>query len=154
MYINTDDRVSCAGIVYGWKFCSYRNSADAHVQISMYRDIEEEGGGYQLVNGSVYLLTVDENIDSYTCLDRFLDHHEYFTVEQGDMIASCWNDANGIEMLSISRNSLATGGECSQGIIDETSRNNYKKLLLSAYISKLLLEVLDTYVSECNYRFM
>ena len=72
----------------------------------MYRDIEEEGGGYQLVNGSVYLLTVDENIDSYTCLDRFLDHHEYFTVEQGDMIASCWNecwnDANGIEMLSIS----------------------------------------------------
>ena len=139
VYINTDNRVSCAGIVYGWRFCTYSNSANDHVQVSMYRDIigDDDEGGYQLVDGSLYSLTVNNTIDSYTCLDRYLEYHNYFTVEQGDMIASCWNDDdNQIKMLSRSSRRLVSGGECSQGIIDEVSYP-YRKVLLSAYISEL-----------------
>ena len=139
LYINSVDTSPCAGTVYGWRYCSYPTSGAApfHVQLSMYREIPDNH--YQLVSGSSYQLTVEENIDSYTCQDRFLDPAEYFSVEQGDMVAACWNSsASKVELFV--RNTTRRRvlyGHCVQELIDENRLGTPRvTLLLSAYISK------------------
>ena len=143
LYINSVDTSPCAGTVYGWHYCSNPTSEDApfHVQLSMYREIPDNH--YQLVSGSPYQLTVEENIDSYTCQDRFLDPAEYFSVEQGDMVAACWSDsANRVELFAMNgtRRRVFFGGHCVQELIDVGSSILRRfTLLLSAYISKCIL---------------
>ena len=76
-------------------------------------------------------------IQSYTCLDTFLNPADRFAVDQGDMLASCWaDDADRIEIYSRSSKSLVTGGECSQNVIDETDRRSFRRLSLTVYISE------------------
>ena len=41
---------------------------------------------YELVSGSLYSVTVEDDIDSYTCRDIFLNSSEYFSIQQGDML--------------------------------------------------------------------
>ena len=97
VYINTIDPASCDGVVYGWRLCFRSAIAGAVIRMSMYRRAGE-GDSYHLVNGSVYELTLQSRISSYTCNDRFLDESEYFSVEQGDMVAACWsNNGNDIQ---------------------------------------------------------
>ena len=141
VYINTQDVSPCSGTVYGWRYCSNPAStgdsnSPLQVQVSMYRS--DDGSSYRLVNGSLHSLIVEDSIDSYTCQDRFLDRSEYFSVEQGDMVAACWNGTNIVELLGqrMGPSKLPFGGKCSQEVIDNTSPNNQQTLFLSAYISK------------------
>ena len=138
VYINTIDPASCDGVVYGWRLC-FRSAFAGAVRMSMYR--RGKGDSYHLVNGSVYELTLKSRISSYTCNDSFLDESEYFSVEQGDMVAVCWS--NGNRMINIfSQNnskhlvSSVGGSSCSQDVIDSHSQTNGREILLSAYISK------------------
>lgn len=142
LYINYMDTSPCAGTVYGWHYCSNPTSGDApfHVQLSMYRKVPDNN--YQLVSGSRYQLTVEESIDFYTCQDRFLDPVEYFSVEQGDMVAACWSDSSSrVELFAMNttQRRIFSGGNCVQELIDEGSlRRPRRILLLSAYISKCM----------------
>ena len=143
VYINTQDVSPCAGTVYGWQYCSNPAStgdsnSSLQVQVSMYRS-SDDGSSYHLVSGSLHSLIVEDNIDSYACQDRFLDRSEYFSVEQGDMVAACWNGTNRVELFGRripGPSKLAFGGECSQEEINDTSSSNRQTLFLSAYISK------------------
>ena len=108
----------------------------------MYRNTE--GEGYQLVSGSLYQLTLQDSIPSYTCLDRLLEESEYFAIEQGDMVAACWSsDENRVEMFSrnVFRTLEAGGGSCGQNVIDGTSRILFREIFLSAYISEFITGV-------------
>ena len=139
VYINTLDVAPCTGTVYGWRFCSYPTSGGApfQVSISMYRSHSD--GSYHLLSGSLYELMLKDGIDEYTCQDRFLDPSQYFSVEKGDMVASCWQGTNRIELYGRSfRRSdlLASGGQCSQSIISDTNEVILRALSLRAYISK------------------
>ena len=139
VYINTQDASPCAGTVYGWRYCSNPTSSGdspLQVQVSMYHS--GDGDSYQLVSGSLYSLTVEDDIDSYTCQDRFLDRLEHFSIEQGDMVAACWNGTNRVELFGrrVFPNRLVSGGQCSQEVIDDTSTVLRRSLFLSAYISK------------------
>ena len=93
---------------------------------------------YELVSGSLYSLIVEGNIDSYTCRDIFLNSSEYFSIQQGDMVAACWSGTNRVELFGRRQlpNSLVSGGQCSQEVIDETIINIRRALFLKAYISK------------------
>lgn len=140
VYINDEDKALCNGTVYGWRFCSYQTNTAIdppfQVHVSMYR--KSDGDRYQLVNGSQYEVTMDEGIASFTCEDRFLEPRRYFSVERGDVVASCWEGGNRIELFTriFSRTLLASGGQCSQNVIEETSTVPLRSLYLSAYISK------------------
>ena len=137
VYINTIDPTSCDGVVYGWRLCFRSAFVGAVVRMSMYR--RGEGDSYHLVNGSVYELTLQSRISSYTCNDRFLNESEYFSVEQGDMVAACWSNGNRINIFSQnnSKHLVSAGGSsCSQDVIDSRSQTNDREILLSAYISK------------------
>lgn len=139
VYINHLEPSPCAGRVYGWHYCSNPTNGDApfQVQVSIYRSTTEDS--YQLVSGSLYELTIDD-IGAYTCRDISLDPLDYFSIEQGDMVAACWSTTNRVELFGHRwRNSLVSGGQCSQEIITETSSIDRRVLFLSAHISKLLL---------------
>ena len=140
VYINVQEVAPCAGTVYGWQYCSNPTSSEdslLQVQVSMYHSGDD--GSYELVSGSLYSLIVEGDIDSYICRDVFLDPSEYFPIEQGDMVAACWNETDRVELFSFRRrvfNSLVSGGQCSQEVIDETITLNRRALFLQAYISK------------------
>lgn len=151
VYINTvstavsTDSAPCAGMVYGWRLCSHPFTAPASVQLSMYR----RGGNnsYRLVNGSVYELTLQTSISSYTCLDMLLDGSEYFSVEQGDMVAACWNEDGSTRVENFRRAivGLVSGGSCSQAVINEPGTTPFRKISLSAYISEC-----SNYIDYCT----
>ena len=145
VYIDTVDSAPCAGTVYGWRFCSHPISdPGASVQMSMYRS--EGDNRYQLVSGSLYQLTLQENISSYTCLDRLLEESEYFSVEEGDMVAACWSEENRVEIFNRYLGQIRSGGNCGQNMIDGTNRVGFRQISLSAYISEclLLFSLVDT----------
>ena len=139
VYINpvSTSSARCAGNVYGWRLCTHPITAPASVQVSMYR--REDGNSYRLVSGSVYDLTLQTDISSYSCLDRFLEEPDYFYVEQGDMVAACWNDddSNRVENFRLDFIiRLTSGGSCSQDLISEPGRTENRQISLSAYISE------------------
>ena len=106
--------------------------------MSMYRG---DGGSYHIVNGSAYDLTLQTGISSYSCLDRFLEESDHFSIEQGDMVAACWSSGNTNRVNIFSRNSSkhlvgSAGGSCSQDVINQHSQTNNREILLSAYISE------------------
>ena len=148
VYINTvsTDSAPCAGMVYGWRLCSHSFTAPASVQLSMYR--RGDGNSYQLVDGSVYELTLQSSISSYTCLDMLLDGSEYFSVEQGDMVAACWNEDGSTRVENFRRAlvSLVSGGSCFQAVINEPGTTPFRKISLSAYISEC-----SNYIDYCIY---
>ena len=139
VYINTQEVAPCDGTVYGWQYCSNPTSVEdspSQVQVSMYRSGDDDS--YELVSGSLYSLIVEGNIDSYTCRDIFLNSSEYFSIQQGDMVAACWSGTNRVELFGrrqLFPNILVSGGQCSQEVIDETTTIR-RALFLKAYISK------------------
>ena len=67
-----------------------------------------------------------------------LDGSEYFSVEQGDMVAACWNEdgSTRVENFRSALVSLVSGGSCSQAVINEPGTTRNRKISLSAYISE------------------
>ena len=100
----------------------------------MYRG---DGGSYRIVNGSVYDLTLQTRISSYSCLDRFLEESDRFSIEQGDMVAACWSSGSRVNIFSQNNSKqLVSGGSCSQDVINQHSPTDNREILLSAYISE------------------
>ena len=148
VYINpvSESSARCAGNVYGWQLCTNPITAPASVQVSMYR--REDGNSYRLVSGSVYDLTLQTDISSYSCLDRFLEEPDYFSVEEGDMVAACWNDddSNRVENFRLHVFiRLTSGGSCSQDLISEPGQTAGRQISLSAYISEYYLDCIARY---------
>ncbi|CAI8022489.1 Tyrosine-protein kinase isoform SRK4 [Geodia barretti] len=133
VYINTIDSAPCAGEVYGWRLCFMSANAGTRLQMSMYR---EDGDSYPIVNGSVYDLTLQTGIFSYSCLDRFLEESDHFSIEQGDMVAACWSSRSRVNIFSQNDSKqLVSGGSCSQDVINQHSQTDNREILLSAYIN-------------------
>ena len=134
VYINTIDSAPCAGEVYGWRLCFMSANAGTRLQMSMYRG---DGASYHIVNGSIYDLTLQTRISSYSCLDRFLEESDHFSVEEGDMVAACWSDSSRVNIFSQNNSKeLVSGGSCSQDVINRHSPTENREILLSAYISE------------------
>ena len=137
VYIDAQNPAPCSGKVYGWQLCTHSFHAPASVQFSMYRS-GDESDSYTLVNGSVYELTLRNSFSTYTCLDRFLEEAEYFSVEEGDLVAACWGQGNNrVEIFSLRRGRrLMEGGSCSQSVINDPEQVVRRQISLSAYISE------------------
>ena len=144
VYMNIEDRAPCPGIVYAWHYCSFPTSGEAlfHVFLAMYHMGADT---YELVNGSLYSLTVEGNIPSFTCQNVSLDPSEQFAVQEGDMVATCWSEnVSRVEMFGFKwGRALAYWSSvlCSQESMSTLSTSGKmsrprRTLLLFPYISK------------------
>ena len=89
VYLNMNEPAVCSGTVYGWRYC-FEPDGDAPphaLVLAMYRP--QRNRAYQLVPGSYYLLTIKEDLDTFSCLSTTLEPSEYFTVQENDVVAFC-----------------------------------------------------------------
>ena len=144
VYVNAEDPATCGGLVYGWNYCSNRASVNGPlgVVISMYRT--NGNGNYQLVNGSDYELNDEQIISSgaFDCREIFLDPSQRFVIQEGDLVAACWNSNEPFLKLlgrNNNKNLQCATGMCSGGataFISGLSNKVKTALLLFALISK------------------
>ena len=143
VYVNFEDTAPCSGTVYAWRYCSFPTSEDAPFQVFLaiyHNDIE--GDTFELVNGSLHNLTVEENTSSLTCQDVPLDPSEQFAIQQGDMVAACWSEnVNRVQLFAMKSNKRLmywSSGLCFQENLSTSGANIIRRhtLLLSAHISK------------------
>ena len=89
LYMNLEEVSSCAGTVYGWHYCFDTDGASPPRGIVLAMYSQTEDNSYQLVPGSYYELRVNEEVVSFTCHNITLDPSEYFSVQEGDVVAIC-----------------------------------------------------------------
>ena len=84
--MNLEDVSPCTGTVYGWHYCfdPDDDSPPRGIVLAMYSQKK-----YQLVPGSYYELRVNEEVESFTCRNITMDPSEYFSVQEGDVVAIC-----------------------------------------------------------------
>ena len=149
LYVNLEEESPCAGTVYGWHYCfdPDNDSPPRGIVLAMYS--QREDGSYQLVPGSYYVLRVNEEVESFTCRNITLEPSEYFSVQEGDVVAICREVEvdNVVELFSeLQGHDLLfwQPGSCSETSIvslnsspsDSPSERPDRVMLLSAYISK------------------
>ena len=145
VYLNMNEPAVCNGTVFGWRYCYDQDGAPPHDQalvLAMYRP--QQNGSYQLVPGSYYQLTIEEDLDRFSCRSTTLEPSEYFTVQENDVVAFC----EPLMTLRVDiffarfRSSLQlwNAGGCSESQITSSplqlSNSNNRVFLLSAIISK------------------
>ena len=145
VYLNMNEPAVCNGTVYGWRYCFDPDDDDPPhaLVLAMYRP--QQNGTYQLVPGSYYPLTVEEDIiNSFSCRSTMLEPSEYFTVHEKDVVAFCEPlDKTRVEVFfERRRNSLMhwNGEGCSESQImfspSQLSKEDERIFLLSALIGK------------------
>ena len=87
VYINANETATCDGTVYGWNYCFYPVDNRQEFKIAMYR--LQPNGTYRMVEESYYELSIDEQLDSFTCGNVSLQPSERFSVQQGDLVGFC-----------------------------------------------------------------
>ena len=144
LYMDLEEGSPCAGTVYGWHYCfdPDDDSPPRGIVLAMYK---KEDNSYQLVPGSYYKLRVNEEVESFTCRNITLDPSEYFSLQEGDVVAICREVLvnNTVELyFELKRHHLRywEPGSCSEASIESLNsnplRNFNRVMLLSAYISK------------------
>ena len=147
LYMNLEEVSPCAGTVYGWHYCFDPDGVSPPYDMVLAMYSQTEDNPYQLVPGSYYELRVNEEVESFTCRNITLDPSEYFSVQEGDVVAICRevNKNNVVGLyFELQGHDLRywEPGSCSETSIE--SPNNFQDLflkpervtLLSAYISK------------------
>ena len=145
LYLNLEEESPCAGTVYGWHYCfdPDNDSPPRGIVLAMYS--QKEDNSYQLVPGSYYELRVNEEVESFTCCNITLDPSEYFSVQEGDVVAICreFDIVNVVELyFELRGHNLWYWqlGSCSETSIVSPNSNLVRRrnhvILLSAYISK------------------
>ena len=146
VYLNMNEAAVCSGTVYGWRYC-FEPDGDAPphaIVLAMYR--HQQNGAYQLVPGSYYLLTIKEDLDTFSCRSTTLEPSEYFTVQENDVVAFCepLNTRHVEVFFRQGGNSLRSwnAGGCSESQITSSPlqlriyNTNNRVFLLSALISE------------------
>ena len=143
VYLNMNEAAVCSGTVYGWRYCYDPNDDPPHTMVlAMYRP--QQNGSYQLVPGSYYPLTIEEDLDTFSCRSTTLEPSEYFTVQENDVVAVCEPLMTlRVELFFRRRDStlqLWNAGGCSESQITSSplqlSNINDRVFLLSAIIGK------------------
>ena len=144
VYLNMNEAAVCSGTVYGWRYCFDPDGDNPpHVIVlAMYRP--QQNGSYQLVPGSYYLLTIEEDLDTFSCRPTTLEPSEYFTVQENDVVAVCEpRNTRRVEVFfRRDGNSLQlwNAGGCSESQITSSplqlSNRDNRVFLLSALIGK------------------
>ena len=143
VYLNMNEPAVCSGTVYGWRYCFDPDDDPPHVTVlAMYRP--QQNGSCQLVPGSYYLLTLEEDLDRFSCRSTTLEPSEYFTVQENDVVAVCETPmTQRVEVFfRRSGNTLQSwnAGGCSESQITSSplqlSNRNNRVFLLSAIIGK------------------
>ena len=144
VYLNMNEAAVCSGTVYGWSYCFDPDGDEPPhaLVLAMYRP--QQNGSYQLVPGSYYPLTIEEDLDRFSCSSTTLEPSEYFKVQENDVVAVC----EPLMTLRVevffrrSGNSLQlwNAGGCSESQITSSplqlrNRNN-RVFLLSALVGK------------------
>ena len=146
VYLNIKEASLCNGTVYGWRYCFDPDGDDPphELVLAMYRP--QQNGSYQLVPGSYYPLTMEEeDLNMFSCRLTPLEPSEYFRVQENDVVAFCepLNERR-VEVFfqRRRRNSLLRWNArgCSESQITssplELSNMNNRVFLLSALIGK------------------
>ena len=146
LYMNLEEVSPCAGTVYGWHYCfDPDNDSPPHgIVLAMYS--QKRNNSYQLVPGSYYELWVSEEVESFTCRNITLEPSEYFSVQEGDVVAICRNvEVDNVIQLYFKLQYHDVWywqpGSCSETSIMSPSSFRLRPdrvMLLSAYISKSL----------------
>ena len=145
LHMNLEDVSPCIGTVYGWHYCfdPDDDSPPRGIALAMYS--QKGNNSYQLVPGSYYELRVSEEVESFTCHNITLDPSEYFSVQEGDVVAICRevDVANVVELyFELQGHDLWYWQleSCSETSIVSPNSNLFRMrnrvMLLSAYISK------------------
>ena len=144
VYLNMNEVAVCSGTVYGWSYCFDPDGDEPPhaIVLAMYRPQQNEA--YQLVPGSYYPLTIEEDLDRFSCKSTTLEPSKYFIVQENDVVAVCEPLMTlRVEVFFRRRgNSLQlwNAGGCSESQITSSplqlSSINNQVFLLSALIGK------------------
>ena len=145
LYLNFEEVSPCAGTVYGWHYCfdPDNDSPPRGIVLAMYS--QREDNSYQLVPGSYYQLRVNEEIESFACRNITLEPSEYFSIQEGDVVAICREvDVEDVVELFFELRGhnlwYWVPGTCSETSIESPNNGPFRRgnrvMLLSAFISK------------------
>ena len=144
VYLNMNEAALCNGTVYGWRYCFQPDDDDPPHTIVLAVYHPQQNGSYQLVPGSYYSLTIEEDLDRFSCRSTTLVPSEYFTVQENDVVAFCEPLMTLRVELFFRRGGntlqLWNAGGCSESQIMSSplqlSNRNDRVFLLSALIGK------------------
>ena len=90
VYLNVIDGAQCDGTVYGWRYCFDPDGSNPprEIVIAMYNQNPSDNS-YQLIPGSRYQVTVEEDVNSFTCRNITLKPSEHFPVQRRAVVAIC-----------------------------------------------------------------
>ena len=147
VYLNLNERAKCNGTVRGWRYCFEPDKSLEQLILAMYRP--QVNDTYQLVLESYYQLRQEDgtSFDSLTCRNITLQPSEYFTVQEGDVVAFCEEiDTSRVELFFSQNGNRVwrwNARECSKSRISFTDRRvrsvNDRVFLLSAFIGKICI---------------
>ena len=139
------DEAQCDGTVYGWRYCFDPGSPPRKIVVAMYNRNSNDNS-YQLIPGSRYQVTVEEDVNSFTCRNITLTPSELFPVQRRAVVAICEEQGtNNVKLFFESRSRSRLGfflvDSCSENDIVESSSIlsvQSRVMLLSAYISMFI----------------